>query len=162
MTVDDSVERERSRRFGDLPESKIKNVSPVRYSDETLNSEPLVLANDFDKSDSRLISLLALSGFGQSEGSRLIWISTGGAFAVLLVTIGGVIFLIGCRQRSSILTSDVTESEHDMAMPADSRASATCDPFLSEENVLSVDGKRRNQIELSHRQRIIRVAASPE
>jgi hypothetical protein len=80
--------------------------------------------------------------FRQGAESAVIWIGAGSAFAVIVAgTVAGVVLVLIFRRRSSRSSNQVTESEVEIDVPTESQSSVRVDPFLSEENALSVDGR---------------------
>jgi hypothetical protein len=78
--------------------------------------------------------------------------SAGSAFAVILIGVGGVLVLVGCRRRSLHSVKDIPESQSELNMNGsiDSQVSPdVADPFLSEENVLSADARGLNEAGLN-------------
>jgi hypothetical protein len=77
----------------------------------------------------------------EATGSTTIWIGAGISLAALLI-IMVIVLLLGCRHWSLRPSTGATESDMEMNIPADGGVSSTeADPFLSEENALSVDRK---------------------
>jgi hypothetical protein len=73
----------------------------------------------------------------EAEGSRAIWMGAGSAFAVILVAIGMIILFATCSRRSLGSVTDLPESDCDIDIGVEISSQAI-DPFLSEENALSV------------------------
>jgi hypothetical protein len=107
----------------------------------------LSISMDFEDSMG-LLTFEAHSRFpelDQSKGSTVTWAGVGSGLVAILLGIGGIVFLLACRRRVRS-TATVPESEMEMKRP-ESEISSKADPFVSEENALSADGKLGGQVE---------------
>jgi hypothetical protein len=93
-----------------------------------------------------------------AKGS-MVWIGAGSGSGVILLVIGWLFFLLGCR-RLSRSAVNITESELDINISRDSEITSTAiDLFLSEENAMSLDRSHPSQLGLHEGDRHKRVLA---
>jgi hypothetical protein len=130
--------------------SLIPHISVSQQSICLRKSHFLSISMDFEDSVG-LLTFEAHSRFpelDQSKGSTVAWARVGSGLVAILFGIGGLVFLWACRRRVRS-TATVPESEMEMKRP-ESEISSKADPFVSEENALSADGKLGGQIELNN------------
>jgi hypothetical protein len=93
--------------------------------------------------------------------STAVWIGAGSSLAAVLMVIVVIVLLVGCRTWSLKSAADATESDMETNIPGDGEVSSTAvDPFLSEENALSVDRKIRGELADDFSEGAVRVLPS--
>jgi hypothetical protein len=94
------------------------------------------------------LDLISLSlALNQGEGQAAVWAGVGSGLALVLLTIGAIIFLVVCRRRT--LGPGINGTGSDADMPKESPASSTeDDTYMSGENALGSDDHELGQIKL--------------
>jgi hypothetical protein len=86
------------------------------------------------------------NSIGPGLGSTTVWIGVGSGLAVIFTGIGGIVLILASRRAMRSGTA-MTESDVEAIVPMDNGISSTAvNPFVSEENALSVDGRLRREI----------------
>jgi hypothetical protein len=120
--------------FGPLRESG----SPIIATYYCTGSHPV-------RDSLRPASIIQSLVFGLSEQAVVVWIGTGSAFAMILLCIAVVLILMKRRRPSSKSPTEMSESVPGIVTEGEVWATLV-DPYLSEENALSRDGRSRGEM----------------